>query len=370
MSGGILKKVLAVAVVAAVTVLAVKYALPLLLPFIIAWGVAFCLQPPVRLLAKRFGGNRRLSAGLAVTLCVLGIGVVSFLLIGRLISELGGFLSVIGSSAEGGLDGFFERIEVLAERIPFLSSIGGDLSELLKESLRGMLSELTSSIPSLVGDLLAMLPSFILFVVILIMASYYFAADYDGLTERLTSLMPERARGALERFKERMASAGVQYLRSCLLLALITFVELTVGFLTLGVPYAVSLALVIALVDMLPILGAGTVLIPWAIWEWVSGNGYYAVGILIIFAVVTVVRRFSEPRIISSEIGLSPITTLLSMYIGFRFFGLGGLFLAPLVAVLVLNALPDELAEKLGLSIKTEKGGARSRRNSGTAKEP
>ena len=171
--------------------------------------------------------------------------------------------------------------------------------------------------------------------------------------------MPVSVRLRWNVFKERLSGAGVQYLRACVALAFITFSELLVGFLVLEIPYAFTLAVLIALVDMLPILGAGTALIPWAVWEWATGDRYYAIGLLIILTVVTVVRRFAEPRIISSGIGLSPITTLIAMYIGFKLFGLGGLFLAPLVAVLILNALPDDTAAFLGMK-RNEGGGERT----------
>ncbi|MBR2459791.1 MAG: sporulation integral membrane protein YtvI [Clostridia bacterium] len=349
MYGGIIRKLFWAALIAVIIWGALRFLLPLALPFILAWMVAFCLQPAVRLLSGRFGVSRRPVAAVFVSVTVLGIGTVAFLLVSRLFSETGRFIAQLGSETNGGIQSFFDSLNGMILKVPFLSTFFGDVSVMVEAALTELISGITAALPSFIAEILSALPSFFLFTVILIMASYYFAADYDEISEKMLSVLPYKLRSAWESFKERLMSAGIQYLKACVILAFITFAELLVGFFTLGVPYAFTLALIIALVDMLPILGAGTALVPWAIWEWVTGDTYYAIGLFIIFAVVSVVRRFAEPRIISSGIGLSPITTLISMYVGYRFFGLGGLFLAPLFAVLILNAFPQSLAQRLGM---------------------
>lgn len=329
--------------------LILKYVLPVFLPFLLAWIAALCLRPAVDLLSKRLGASRRLLAGIFVAAAVCGVGALIFLLVSRLLSELGALLSELNTS--GGLDLFFQKVAAFVSRIPFISAYESDISEMLEDALRSAVTELTAGLPALVATALGALPGFILFTVILIMASYYFTAEHDDISKKLRELLPPHARRVCERLRARLAAAGLQYLKACLILTFITFVELAVGLLTLGIPYAFTLALVIALVDMLPVLGAGTVLVPWALWEWLTGDMYYAVGILIIFTVVSLVRRFAEPRIISSGIGLSPITTLFSMYLGSRVFGIVGLFFAPLLAVMIFSALPDELSQRLGLRL-------------------
>ena len=351
MYGGVLKR-FGVAVLIAVCVWgAIGFLLPFALPFLVAWGIAACLQPVVRIMSNRFGISRRPVAAVFVTVAVLGIGTLTFILVSRFITELGGFLAVLSQNAEGGIDVFFDKIKNFLEKMPFVSAMGTDISNTVEVAVNGLLSEVTAAIPTVIGGILGALPGVFIFTVIIIMSSYYFAADFDEIRRRVYNALPPVFQQRWDTFKLRLMGAGAQYLRACVALAFITFTELFVGFLVLGVPYAFTLAIIIALVDMLPILGAGTVLVPWAIFEWATGNGYYAIGLSIIFAVVSVVRRFSEPRVISSGIGLSPITTLVAMYIGFRLYGLGGLFLAPLFAVLILSALPSNISEALGMSM-------------------
>lgn len=361
MYADILKKLGAAALIVLALWCAITFIFPFTLPFLLAWAVAACLQPAVRLMSRRFGVSRRPVACVFVTVTVLGLGTLAFLLVSRFISELGGFLTVLSQNADGGIGSFFDKLKGVIERVPFLSAMGNDISNTVMAAIRNLLAEITAAIPTVIGRLLGALPGIFIFAVILIMSSYYFAADFDAVRERVYRSLPPVLKGRWDTFKLRLMGAGAQYMKACIALAFITFAELLVGFLVLEIPYAFTLAIVIALVDMLPILGAGTVLVPWALFEWATGDGYYAVGLLIIFAVVSVVRRFAEPRVISSGIGLSPITTLVSMYIGFRLYGLGGLFLAPLFAVLILSALPDSISHALGMSVSDSDGKKKGR---------
>ncbi len=356
---GILKKLGIAALAIAALWVAISLLFPFALPFALAWAVAACLQPAVRIMSRRFGVSRRPVAAVFVTVAVLGLGTLTFLLVSRFISELGGFLTVITENAEGSIGGFFDKLKGFFEKAPFISAMGDGLTDTVQSAIRSILAQITAAIPAIVGRVLGALPGFFIFSVIIIMASYYFAADFDGIREKVYRSLPPAVQRRWDAFKSRLMGAGAQYLKACLSLAFITFAELLVGFLVLEIPYAFTLAIVIALVDMLPILGAGTVLIPWSVFEWATGNGYLAVGLIIIFAVVSVVRRFSEPRVISSGIGLSPITTLVAMYIGFRLYGLGGLFLAPLFAVLILSALPDNISEALGMRVTVPRSGTK-----------
>lgn len=332
-----------------------RFVMKLILPFLIAFAIAFVLQRPIRLLHDRTGIGKRLLSAIFVAISVLFCGFVVFLLLNRLINEVERFAVAVSENSDQYVASFFAFIDRLAEKLPFIDEIGADLSETVSDAIKGMLTAITSNLPQMIGYVIGMLPEILIFTVILIMASYYFCADFDAGVKLIYSFMTPKARAAVVRFKERLADTGLSYLKACLVLMFITYAELIVGFLMLGIPYSFTLSLLIAAVDMLPILGVGTVLIPWAIWAWLAGDTYIAVGLIIINLTITVVRRFIEPRVIGSGIGLSPVTTLVSMYVGFRLFGFTGLFFAPLAAILILHMLPEELAAKLGFRQKEKK---------------
>ena len=350
-----LKKISVILLIAFVLFVFFKFVLRLILPFLIAFLFAALLRVPIKILHERTGIKKKILGGAMVLTAVLAVGFTVFLVISRLINEITRFAVSVSENAERYVGDIFDFIDSIAEKIPFIEAIGGDLSETVADSVRNMISQWASKLPELIAGFIGMIPEIILFTVILIMASYYFCADYEGITEGFFSFLPDRARVFLVNLKRRLADTGVSYLKSCLVLMFITYVELLIGFLMLDIQYAFTLALIIAAVDMLPILGVGTALIPWSLWTWFSGDTYTAVGLIVINVTVTVVRRFIEPRVISSGIGLSPLTTLFAMYVGFRLFGFTGLFFSPLVAILILLFLPENISTRLGFRASEEK---------------
>ena len=332
-----------------------KFVLRLILPFLIAFLFAALFYKPVKILHERTGVKKKiLGAGVVLT-AVFCVGFIIFLTVSRLINEVEQFAASVSANAERYVGDFFAFVDRVAEKIPFIEAMGGSLSETVASSVKGMISGWAARLPEFIAYIIGMLPEILLFTVILIMASYYFCTDYEDITERFFSFLPEKAGEFLLTVKQRLTDTGISYLKACLVLMLITYVELLIGFLMLDVRYAFTLALIVAAVDMLPILGVGTALIPWALWAWFSGDTYTAIGLLIINVTVTVVRRFIEPRVISSGIGLSPLTTLFSMYVGFRIFGLTGLFFSPVVAIIVLLFLPENISERLGFKYRKSK---------------
>jgi sporulation integral membrane protein YtvI len=283
------------------------------------------------------------------------LGFTVFLLINRLITEAKSIIVSLSENSDTYVSNIFAVIDNIAKKLPFIDAIGADLTDTVSEVVQSMLREATSRLPALIAQIIAMLPHILIFAVIIILASYYFTADFDKIKDNILSFLPLGAQKALRSFKSRLADTGLKYLKACLIILVITYFELLAGFLMLGIPYAFSLSLIVAAVDMLPIFGVGTVLIPFAIWCQLTGDTYTAIGLIIIFAVVTVVRQFIEPKIIGNGIGISPLTTLFAMYLGFRLFGLAGLLLSPLAAVLILHALPENIAKRLGFKSGDDK---------------
>ena len=327
-----------------------RYIFRLLLPFLIAFFIAFLLKTPIDVISRRMKIGKRAVAAVFVSVTVLFAGFVLFLVGSSLLNELQRFSSVFSKNSENYVSQFMGFIDSVSTKFPFSFFQKDELTGAISDALTGMLSNVTAKLPVFIAEVISMLPEILLFTVIIIMASYYFCADFEKIRSALRSVIPKSINDRLTVFKSRLMSTGVSYLRSCLVLVVITYFELLVGFMILDVPYAFTLSLLIAFIDMLPIFGVGTVLVPWALYSKLTGDNYLAFGIFLMFLTVTVIRRFIEPRIISQGIGLSPITTLLSMYIGFRLFGVSGLFFAPVAAILILHILPDKTAALFGFN--------------------
>lgn len=136
-----------------------------------------------------------------------------------------------------------------------------------------------------------------------------------------------------------------RYLRAYFLLFLLTFAELLIGFMILGTGYAFLLAFMTALLDALPVLGVGTILLPYAIFSFMAGDRSLGFGLLILYGVITLVRQFVEPHLVGKSLGLHPILMLMAFYVGFRLFGVAGIFLGPAAALILKYFFTVEDAE-------------------------
>lgn len=327
------------------------------LPFLLAYLIAFCLQPLCRAMEKRAGISRKVTVLFAVCAIVALLLFLLVLLFRRLFSEL--------STLAGALGEFLTRLredevfrgdmaERLGQYLPFpeakekLAVFLSDLEGRLMDFLGNAAEQLSGSVLPFLTSLAAFLPGFLLSVLVVLIASYYFAIDFKGINSRMMGFLPETWQETLRKGKRMMLDTGGKFLRAYGFLLLVTFFELFAAFLILGLRYAFLLAGLISLIDILPVLGTGTVLIPWGAFCLLTGDVYHGVGLLIVYAVITVVRQVIEPKVVGKYIGLPPLASLASMYIGLKLFGFWGLFLLPLGTTLLFRLRkPAKQKEKL-----------------------
>ena len=153
--------------------------------------------------------------------------------------------------------------------------------------------------------------------------------------QNLKRLLPKKISTVLVKIKDGFLSTLLKYLRSYLLLLLITFIEMLVGLFLLRAPYPLVMAIVIAVLDLLPVIGVGIVLVPWGVWSFVIGKTPFGIGLLVLFAFHTVLRQVIEPKIVGKSLGVHPLLTLVFIYVGYSVFGIVGLLLVPIFTVLV-----------------------------------
>lgn len=333
-----------VMLIAAGVFLFFRYLFGALLPFILAYVIAFCLQPLVKAMEKRAGISRKVTVLLAVCLIVALLLFVCFLIVRRISGELVSLAESLGSllnrlREDPAFAG--EMASKISEKIPFvnarpivesfLSNLDGRLADLLG----GAFERLSGFVLPFLANLVTVLPGALLSVLVVLIASYYFAIDFRAFNRGALALFPEKMRDTVVKTKDTLVETGGSFLRAYGLLMLITFSELFSAMLILGYRYAFLIALLTALIDILPVLGTGTVLIPWVGICFLTGNAHDGIGLLIVYAVMTVVRQILEPKIIGKYIGLPPLASLAAMYIGLKLIGFWGLFLFPVGALLL-----------------------------------
>lgn len=329
--------------------LVLRFALPLLLPFIIAFLIAAILRRPIAVLSARFRKIPHSAVAAAVLLIFYAFFGLAFTLIFRALAvQLLEFLATLPSSLSELAQSVMVRLEQWMNELPdwLSSALGGNNSGQLLMSAVDALSAPLMDMLGAAGSAAIRLPSVVFVVVITVIASFFFTVDYDGARTLIISLCPKNARKFIARARRRTSQAAAHLLRTYGKLMLITFGELCIGFWIInlmgaGIEYVVPLSLVISLVDVLPVLGVGTVLIPWALAVLISGDTRLCLMLLGLCAVLYIVRNALESRLVGSRFGLHPALTLLALYVGGRCFGILGVFALPLILIVVMQLRSD-----------------------------
>lgn len=213
----------------------------------------------------------------------------------------------------------------------FRRDLKNSVSENLPQVLRQLLQEILAHIPSWMGKLASSIPSFILSLFIFLLCTYYFSCDWERFSRFFKGKLPEERQEKLLRFKNRFFRALGQWTRAYFLLFLLTFAQLFLGLSLLRLEGAAEKAFLIAFVDLLPILGCGTVMIPWSLSAFLTGKNALGIGLLILYLVIFSVRQIAEPKIVGTSIGLHPVLSLILVLTGLKFFGFFGMIFLPLL---------------------------------------
>ena len=321
---------------------AVRWLLPWAAPFLLAGAAAALLEPAVAGLARR--GIPRTAAAGACLLGALGAAAgLLWLLLRRLALELGELAArapEIARTLSGVLTRWESALRSALARLP--ESLGAWLDRALSGAEEGLLrlpAELSRRALRLLPALAAEAPKALLFTVTAVIGAYFISAGYPELLHLAARLLPERFLYRARLLRRELRRTLGRWLRAQGILLAITFAMLTAAFALLRVDYALLLALLTALIDALPVLGTGTVLLPWAAWLLLTGNYPLGVGLALTYAAVTVIHQSIQAKLLGDQLGLHPLLTLGAIWLGFRVWGVAGMLLFPLLAVCAKQAL-------------------------------
>lgn len=315
--------------------------LRLFLPFVIGWIIAFIANPIVCWLEKHLKIVKKLGSALTI-ITVLGavIGVI-YLGISKLAQEVISFISNlpemysqiadefdhIGASMQGVFNMLPQEIQ------SGWSSIVSSFENLLRE-WAGNLGEPTVEIA---GNVAKSIPSIMISVIITILASYFFVADRENVIAWTKKITPkpiqERMTMVISYFKYAIGG----YLKAQFQIMLVLSTILFVGFMFLGVNYAILLAILIAFLDFLPFFGTAVTLIPWAVYKFIGGNYKMAIVLLILYVLTQLVRQLIQPKLVSNEVGLKPLPTLMLLYLGYKVGSVWGMIFAVPVGMILIK---------------------------------
>lgn len=314
--------------------------LGLFLPFLLAFVAATLLAPLVQKFAKRVGGWNFWSM-LFVVLMLLAVTGVLVYAGYYLVSQVTDLIRSWTSIREGITDMLNQVSQFLSNNVHFTST---DTEEYILGLLQDGLSWLTGKIstwaPTVVvgvGNLASGIVSFLISLLFFIVAAYFMTADYPGLRKRLIAWVPDIIRPHMRHVKEAAGSAMFGYLRAQLILSGVVLVIVFVALLIFRQPYSLLIAIATGIIDIMPFFGSGAILVPWGVICLLVGNLKKAVFLLILAFALFLFRKLAEPKVVGNQTGLSPLLSLISIYVGMKLGGVAGMILCPIACMVVIG---------------------------------
>ncbi len=307
-----------------------EYLLPILFPFLIGFLVAY----GVVWLADRIRPNCKWLRMLLILIIYGGVGVILVVITLKGISAGSSLAAWLPQFYESNLAPFAAKIHdwldgIVNQLDPSLAGTLELLSGSMMSAFNNFFTTLSGYAVNLLSNIVTAVPAGVLSVLAAIICTFFVAADYEKIMEFLVTYMPAEGKKTLSDIRRYLTDTLFVVARSYLIIMLLTFSELSILFAVFGIADPLTKAAVIAVFDILPILGTGGILIPWSIGEIVLGHTMMGAKVLIIYGIVTVIRNYVEPKIVGVQLGLHPIITLVSMFVGLRLFGFWGMFGLP-----------------------------------------
>lgn len=384
--------------------LAIKYALGIVWPFVVAFFLAMLLQRPVNFLSTKTPLKRGISSVIMVLFVLVIVGSILGLIIGRIVIELKGFFDYLLIKMEDA-PAFVDQIQawlsdtfsflpkslhesIMTATENFLNRLMGIEAKASADAIQaessGIDFSLLSSPLGAVWGTAKQIPMIAVGVLVCVVSCCFMTTDYRTLRDMILSQLSQKRQSAVIRTKQVTFSTLGKMGKAYSIILFVTFMEMLLGLSFLKLihvydsGYIFAIAFITAVVDIIPVLGTGTILIPWALWSLFTGDVGLGIGLLVVYAIISVIRQVIEPKLVASQLGLPPFVTIMAMYIGSQLFGFVGLFLLP-ITVMLLKVLNDEgvihifkkkapVVEEVNVSAKEtapdEKSGEKSESNS------
>lgn len=320
--------------------------LNILMPFILAFIMAWAFNPVIRVLQRHLRLTRKLFSYLLVIVfySVLSFIIISFTgqVIAQLVDMAGALPSIIAQ-----LQSVYNRlveyvVELLGMLPPEYADVETEILAMLAsawEWLRSGITKLLTSAVSITSNVALEVPNYVIFLTVLVLASCIITADFPNLRESIYTYLGSRGKNSIRLMGHSFRTAVLGFFRSQLIFALVDMAIILTAFFIIGVPYPLPIALVLAFLDFIPFFGAGTVLVPWGLICIVLGFVTMGLQLLLLYGILYIIRRIFEPRVLGGATGFSSLQMLFSMYAGMQIAGVTGLVVAPIIWIACVNFL-------------------------------
>lgn len=323
----------------------IKYASSFLIPFTTGFIIAFLLIKPINIISTKLYINKTIISILCVSAFYAVVAYLLFLISLWGYSTIQEFILKLSSVYTDNVETIVMNIsQYLKESVEFINWEGEqDFNSIINEMSSSLISAITSFISDFskfifekASGIIQGVPSTLIKLVLTIISSFFIAIDYDVIMNFVHKQIKPETAEIINKIKSYLVGTVWVCIRSYAIIMFITFIELSIGLTILGVKNSIIWAVGISMLDILPVLGTGTAVIPWGIISLILGNTQLGIGLLIMYAIITVIRNIIEPKIVGKQLGLHPLITLISMFIGVNVAGIFGLFGFPIGISLIL----------------------------------
>lgn len=316
------------------------------IPFIIAMIIAACVEPVIKFFMKYTKMKRKPASIISLILVVLVVGGLLTLGISKIITEASDLLSNMNQYFDEAYNFGFQIVNDVKQgniEIPI------ELAEGLKSSLTGIIDVLKNGaiyLLNFVINVIGSVPNAITYGFITILAIIFICFDKEYIPNTIKSQIPTKWFDKIKQIINEMCSVSVKYIKAEAKLSFLCFIWVLialniVNLIGIKVEYLLIMTVFIGIVDLLPLFGAGAVMFPWAAYSILVGNIPLAISILIIWGIWAIIKQIIEPKMVSEEMGIHPIFTLIGMYTGFKLFGVLGLILGPIILLIIKNIFSE-----------------------------
>ena len=345
----VLKKILYVILILIGLFLAFKLSI-FYMPFLIAFIISLMIEPAIRFLMRKMKLTRKVSS-------IIIFIIVSVVIVGSLIW---GIVSLISEASNllKDLNGYVEKVYILFQNFTNKFDfdkirLPSEINAIIQNSTGGLLTTVSNWIRNALTGLLNVvtsIPAIAIYFVVTIMALYFICVDKVYILDQIEHHFPKKWVFKVGTHIRDLTKTLGGYLKAEATLILVSFVISLVGlyilkFAKFNIEFPLLMALFIGFVDALPILGSGTVMVPWAIISSLNGDLKLGIAIVILFIIMSVIRQFLEPKLVSKHIGTHPIFTLIAMYTGFKFIGVIGMLVGPIILIVIKNVFATLIDE-------------------------
>lgn len=317
-----------------------KYAVKWFMPFIIGFLIAFALKPITEIITKITGIKRKGVSIIVVGMFYFLIVVIIWFLVSFLWNQTSELVRIMPSLYFNRVEPLlFEANDWIVENAQLISpDIAETLSSIIDSGIQYLATvvrNISLFLVSLVTGIISNIPLYLISVIFTVVLSVFISVDYKNITIFIKKQLPDNFNTTFAEARKFLFGTLLKMIKAYSIILFITFIEMLIGLTILNVRYALPIAAIVAILDIMPLIGTGGILIPWAIVELILKNYTLGIGLIALYLAITIIRNTVEPKIVGKQIGLHPIVTITVMYAGLRLFGFTGFIIAPVIAILV-----------------------------------